>query len=139
MLFAVIDYLVVDKQQFNNHSFIVSSLLLILFIIYFFFEKMNTVVLYPLYQSISFWICVGLFLYFTGCFFFFLFIRAGGEKEFIILMNSIYAFVIITKNILLSCSLFASEDPENKDDALHIPNDLYLDELTPANPKNYNN
>ncbi|RYY48631.1 MAG: hypothetical protein EOO06_09590 [Chitinophagaceae bacterium] len=130
IIFAVVDYIVTDKSQFNNHSTIVSSLLLILFIIYFFFEKMNTVVIYPLYQSISFWICVGLFLYFSGSFFFFLFIKAGEEKEFVILMNSIYAFVVILKNGLLSGALLASENSDSND-SLQIPNDLDLDELSP--------
>lgn len=93
--------------------------------------------MYPLYQSISFWICVGLFLYFAGSFFFFLFIKSGVDKEFVILMNSIYAFVVVIKNLLLSFSLFASESSDNKNEALHIPNDLDLDELSPlTNPKN---
>ena len=52
------------------------------------------------------------------------------------LMNSIYAFVVVIKNILLSFSLFASENPDSKDDALSIPNDLDLDELSLTNPKN---
>ncbi len=136
ILFASIDYILADKGQFNNHSNIVSSLLLILFIIYFFYEKMNTVVMYPLYQSITFWICVGLFLYFAGSFFFFLFIKSAIDNEFIILMNSIYAFVAVTKNILLSLSLLASENPDSKPDELSIPNDLDLDELSLTNPKN---
>ena len=97
---------------------------------------MNTVVMYPLYQSITFWICVGLFLYFAGSFFFFLFIKSAIDNEFIILMNSIYAFVAVIKNILLSFSLFASEDIDNQDEALSIPNDLDLDELSLTNPKN---
>ncbi|RZL44307.1 MAG: hypothetical protein EOP00_20270 [Pedobacter sp.] len=136
VLFAFLDYFLSDKSQFNNHSNIVSSLLLILFIIYFFYEKMNTVVMYPLYQSISFWICVGLFLYFAGSFFFFLFINSGGGKEFEVMMNSIYAFVVILKNILLSLSLLASENPDGKTGDFDIPNDLNLDELSLTNPKN---
>ena len=97
---------------------------------------MNTVVMYPLSQSISFWICVGLFLYFSGSFFFFLFIKSATDAEFIVLMNSIYAFVVVIKNILLSFSLFASENPDTNDDTLNLPNDLDLDELSLTNPKN---
>jgi len=97
---------------------------------------MKIVVMYPLYQSIIFWICVGFFLYFTGTFFFFLFIKSSDDKEFKILMNSIYGIVTITKNILLCLSLFATENIEKADDELHIPNDLDLDEFSLTNLKN---
>ena len=135
-VFAVVDYAISDKSQFNNHSNIVSSLLLIVLIVYFFYEKMNTVVLYPLYQTITFWICVGLFLYFAGSFFFFLFIKTGGDHEFVMLMSSIYSFVTIIKDLLLGFALFASENSDDKGEALHIPIDLDLDGLSLTNPKN---
>ena len=86
--------------------------------------------MYPLYQSVVFWICVGFFLYFTGTFFFFLFINTSNEKEFKILMNSIYGMVTITKNILLCLALLANEQIEEKNDALQIPSDLDLDEFS---------
>lgn len=133
-VFALVDYFISDKNQFNNHSNIVSSLILIAFLVYFFYEKMNTVVMYPLYQTISFWICVGLFLYFTGSFFFFIFIKSSVDKA---LMNNIYAMVVIIKNIILSLSLLATEPKDDSEDTLHIPTDLDLDELSPlSNPKN---
>ena len=51
-------------------------------------------------------------------------------------MDIIYGFVVILKNVILSVSLFASENSEGSDDALHIPIDLDLDELSLTNPKN---
>lgn len=133
ILYSAIDYFANDRLQFNNHSNIVSALLLIVFIVYFFYEKMNTVVLYPLYQSIYFWICVGLFLYFTGSFFFFIFSTSDVDK---ILMKSIYALVVIMKNILLCISLFSSENADKDESPLQIPTDLDLDEFSLTNPKN---
>jgi hypothetical protein len=133
ILYGIVDYFANDRFQFNNHTNIVSALLLIVFIVYFFYEKMNTVVLYPLYQSIYFWICVGLFLYFTGSFFFFIFSTSDVDK---ILMKSIYALVVITKNILLCISLFSSENAEKDESPLQIPTDLDLDELSLTKPKN---
>jgi hypothetical protein len=97
---------------------------------------MNAVAIYPLYQSIIFWICVGLFLYFTGSFFFFLFSKTRAGQQFTILMDSIYGIVVILKNVFLSLSLFASENNEDKETMLHIPNDLDLDELPQPNSKN---
>jgi len=135
-LYAILDYIFNDTKSFNNHSHIISCLLLILFIVYYFYEKMNAVAIYPLYQSIIFWICVGLFLYFAGSFFFFIFTTTKADREFSILMDIIYGFVVILKNVILSVSLFASENSEGSDDALHIPIDLDLDELSLTNPKN---
>lgn len=127
----MIDYLWNSKTQFNNHSNIVSALLLIFCIVYFFFEQMKTVVMYPLYQSVSFWISVGLFLNFTGIFFFILFINSSNDKNFKILMNSTVGLVTILKNVLLSLSLLASENTEEQEDnILRIPNEIELDEFS---------
>lgn len=97
---------------------------------------MNTVVEYPLYQSISFWICVGLFIYFTGNFFFFLFITSSKDKQFIEQMKIIYGIVTICKNIVLCIALLSSEKIESQDDILHIPNDLDLDSFHPKTALN---
>ncbi|MFZ4770001.1 MAG: hypothetical protein ACOYLO_07445 [Ferruginibacter sp.] len=97
---------------------------------------MKTVVMYPLYQSITFWICVGFFLYFTGTFFFILFIKSSNDTEFKILMNSIYGIVTITKNVLLCLSLFANENIEESSDELHLPSEIDLDEFSLINLKN---
>jgi hypothetical protein len=136
VIYAISDYIISHKIQYNNYINLVSSLSLIVIIIYFFYEKMQTVIMYPLYQSSSFWICVGFFLYFTGTFFFFLFIKSSQDKEFIKLMNIIYGFVTVTKNILLCVSLFANEHIEEREDELQIPTDLNLDEFSLTTQKN---
>ena len=134
--YGIIDYLTSNKDQFNNHSQIISTLLLIIFIIYYFFEKMKTVVMYPLYQSITFWIFVSFFIYFTGNFFFFIFSGSSDDEEFKKQMNMIYSLVTITKNILLCLAVLATENLEQKEDVLDIPNHMDLDEFSPTNLKN---
>jgi len=138
-IYALFDYYISNKNTFNNHSNIVSYLLLIIFIVYFFFEKMRTVVVYPLYQSTVFWICVGLFLYFTGTFFFFVFITtsSGADKDFVRTMSHIYLISVVVKNIILCLSLFATNNNDERDEnVLHIPTDLDLDEpFTPSTTK----
>lgn len=115
----------------NFYPNIVSALILIIALIYFFYEKMKTVVLYPLYQSIVFWICVSFFLYFTGTFFFFLFLSSSTDRAFKLLMNNIYGLVTIFKNILLCLALFATEtNEEQEDNILRIPNEIELDEFS---------
>ena len=135
-LFASLDYLLAEKSQFNNHSNLISSLVLIVFIIYYFYEKMKIVVMYPLYQSIIFWICVAFLLLFTGTFFFFLLVSYSKDQVFKQQLAYIYSFVTIAKNILLCLALFATEHKEQVGDELHIPNHMDLDEFSLTNLKN---
>jgi hypothetical protein len=98
---------------------------------------MKTVVMYPLYQTISFWICVAFFLYFSGTFFFFLFSQSSLDPQFKKQMKLIYGLVTLSKNIILSLSLFANEQEENNlEDKLNLPNNINLDEISLTNFKN---
>lgn len=132
ILYAVVDYALADTKQFNNHSNIVSAFLLILYLIYYFYDKMKTVLRYPLYESISFWICVGFFINYTGIFFFILFINSSTDKEFVVLMNSIYGIVTITKNVLLCVALFADERIDQEQDELQLPAQIDSNEFLPS-------
>ncbi len=91
--------------------------------------------MYPLYQSIVFWICVAFFLLFTGTFFFFLLVSYSKDVVFKQQLVYIYSFVTITKNILLCLALFATENKEQTSDELHIPNHMDLDEFSLTNLK----
>lgn len=134
-LFALSDYLSSGKNTFSTNPLIAEFLAFMIFIIYFFYEKMQTVVLYPLYQTISFWICVGLFLYFTGNFFFLIFTKSSTDKQFVNQLKIIYSFVTITKNIFLSLAFFANEIKENSGEEIEFPNDIDLDEISLTNLK----
>ncbi|CAN5741726.1 hypothetical protein BH11BAC4_BH11BAC4_15940 [soil metagenome] len=119
------------STNYNNYPSLIEFLIFIIFIIYFFYEKMNTVVEYPLYQSISFWICMGLFIYFTGNFFFFLFINSSKDKQFLNQMRVIYGVVTICKNIMLCVAFFAEERIDQEENAFQIPNEIDLDSFNP--------
>lgn len=98
---------------------------------------MNTVIEYPVYQSISFWICVGLFIYFTGNFFFFLFITSSKDKHFIDQMRLIYGIVTITKNLVICFAFLTNEENEiEQGNELYIPNEIDLDSFKPNNNLN---
>ena len=135
-IISIITYFISPKSDFSNYPSLIEFLAFIVFIIYFFYEKMNIIVEYPLYQSISFWICMGLFIYFTGNFFYFLFINSSKDKEFISQMKFIYSFVTISKNCLLCIAFSASEKIENKEDILYIPSELDLDSFNPKTTLN---
>ncbi|MEO7046766.1 MAG: hypothetical protein ABI091_15790 [Ferruginibacter sp.] len=97
---------------------------------------MKTVIMYPLYQSIVFWICVAFFIYFTGNFFFFIFSNTTKDLSFMKQLQIIYGIVTISKNVILCLALFANEPIEQNDEILNIPSEMNLDDFTPTNPKN---
>lgn len=138
-IYAITDYVMGNKNVFNNHSHIVSSFLFILYIIYFFFEKMRRVTATPLYQTRVFWVCVGLLLYFTGSFFFILFINVPKkiDIELVKIMQNVYMFSVVIKNIILCLSLLANNSDGEDNETLSIPKDILLDEpFQPSTAKN---
>lgn len=137
-VFCILNYMHSEKATFNNKPLLVEFLLFIIIIAYFFFEKMRVVTRTPLYQSITFWLCVGLFIYFTGNFFYLLFLTDATDKDFIKQMKIVYTVVTITKDILLAVAWFAQEKIETEADELQIPKDIDLDDdlsfTLPTNP-----
>ena len=137
-IFCILNYIHSEKQTFNTNSPLVEFLLLIILLAYYFFEKMRVVTRIPLYKSIIFWICVGLFIYFTGNFFYLLFLTNANDKEFVTQMKIVYSVVTITKDIILSLAWFAKEQEQSPADALEIPKDINLDDdlsfTLPTNP-----
>lgn len=133
-LYATFSFFQSGITNFNSSPLIVEFILLLIFIIFYFYEKIKTVTNYPLSNAISFWVCVGFFIYFAGNFFFLISINLTPNKEMAIQLQLIYSLVTITKNIILSLALFANEPTENVEE-LRIPDDLNLDEFTPTNPK----
>jgi len=136
VLFALLNFIFHDdsKGRLPNYPPLIESLVLMTFIIYFFYEKMRTVILYPLSQSLHFWLCVGFFFYFTGTLFFFLFINYSDDREFKKQLVLVYTFVTITKNIILCLALLMKESNDREKEELHMPNDLNLDEFTLTKP-----
>ena len=92
----------------------------------------------PIYQTIIFWLCVGLFVYFTGSFFFILLAVNSTSNEQI--RNEaivIFSFVTIIKNIILGLAFLKSESEDiSHENSLNVPNDLNLDNFTPNNNQN---
>ena len=99
------------KDTFSEYPLLIEFIFFILAIIYFFYEKMKSSSLLPIYNSIHFWICVGLFVYFTGNFFYILLVEYSTQASAEVKnqLKLIYSVVTITKNLLLGLSLLASE------------------------------
>ncbi len=135
VIFCILNYMS-NGSKFSSYPLLTEFLAFIVFIIYFFYEKMKTEVVNPLYQSITFWICVGLFLYFTGNFFYLLFIDSTTDKIVLQQLRTIYSIVTISKNILLSLAFLAHEQIESNEESFNIPNELNLDSFNPKNNLN---
>ena len=121
-----------------NDASVIEFLIFIVILIYFFFEKMKQNFIVPIYQTINFWVCVGLFVYFTGSFFFLL-LLSNVDKTDTHLKNEmkiIYSIVTILKNIILSLALLVNEDKTDEFQEFQIPNELDLDSFTPNNNLN---
>jgi len=125
---CIYTYIKSDPLKFNSFPTLVEFLFFIIVILYYFYEKMSLVSRIPLYHSISFWLCVGLFIYFTGTFFYFLIVNSAKDPDLIKLMKVIYSIVSISKDVILSLAWFAHERVQNDSDILRIPDEMQLDD-----------
>ena len=126
--YCVVDFLISDKSKFGNGPVIIEFLIFMLILVYYFYEKMKYVKSYPLSQSLSFWLCVGLFIYFTGNFFYLLFVASSKNPLLIKQLRTVYFFVNISKDIILSLAWLAHEPTEEENVELYIPDDVHLDD-----------
>ena len=131
-IYYIFDF-IKSRGSIPNDPSIVEFLVFIVILIYFFFEKMKISVQFPIYQTIYFWICVGLFLYFTGSFFFLLLISNVNKSDIILTgqMTVIYNIVTIIKNLLLGSALLVKNDPTDDANEFKIPNEMDLDNFSP--------
>ena len=122
----------------SNYKVVFTSLILIVYILIFFYYKMKRVSAVPLYQTMSFWIFVAFFLYYTGNFFFFLIIGSEQPKDIQQFLLLVYSGVTILKNIIF-CSSFRFNEPSRINNPnLSIPTDLKLDDLSHLNSNSNN-
>ena len=127
-IYCIYNFFVSEHDTFNNYPALVEFAVFIFIIIFYFYEKMNTVSVIPLFKSISFWLCVGLFIYFTGNLFFLLLIPSTFAKESLKQMFLIYSGVTITKNIILAAAWFANEKLQTDADIIQLPQNMKLDD-----------
>ena len=127
-LFCIYNFYVSDSTTFNNHPAIVEFSVFIILLIFYFYEKMNIITTVPLFKSISFWLCVGLFIYFTGNLFYLLFITSTNNEKLQIQMQTIYSCVTIIKNLILASAWFALEKLQTESDIIQLPENMKLDD-----------
>jgi Na+-transporting NADH:ubiquinone oxidoreductase subunit NqrD len=97
---------------------------------------MKVVTTNSLTKSVSFWLCVGLFIYFSGNFFVILFSNYSKNPALNIQFKIIYSIVVICKDIILAFAWFAHERIETDADTIKFPNGLGLDDDLPFTKTN---
>lgn len=133
-----------DKSAYNNGPQLVELLFFIVVIIYYFFERMRYTVAVPLYQTLSFWISVGLFVYFSGVFFYILLVETyfskspSADRDRILNeLKMISCSVVILKNLILGFAVTVKETGEEAEEYnFNIPLDMDLDSFESFTPKN---
>ena len=126
--YCLFNYFVSEHDTFNNYPALIEFSVFILIIVFYFYEKISIISSIPLFKSISFWLCVGLFIYFTGNLFFLLLIPSTSDKEILKQMFLIYSGVTITKNLILSTAWFANETVQTDADIIKLPENMNLDD-----------
>jgi amino acid transporter len=134
VVYNIYDYFKNGNLNFGNLPTIIEFLIFIIAIIFYFFEKMQFNVEKPIYLNIVFWISVGLFVYFTGNFFYILLVENSNNasNEVKNQLKVVYSFVTILKNLLLSIALLHGSETKSEQNNQYIfPEDLHLDDFTP--------
>jgi hypothetical protein len=133
--FYIFDYKKNGSLNFGDNPTLVEFIFFIIIIIIYFFERMQLVNNKPIYNNINFWINVGLFVYFSGNFFYMLLAENSKNADINVKQELmlIYGFVTILKNLILGFSFFLSKNNTNNNNSIPFPEDLNLDAITPNN------
>jgi hypothetical protein len=115
------------KNESSVYPYLFEFLIFIIFIIYFFYEKMKLVNKNPIYNNTEFWIFVGIFMFFSGNFFYLLFSNSNYSKQFKYQLQIVVSIVTIIKNIIFSLSFLIKETPQITNNSISYAPDLDLE------------
>lgn len=118
-------YYLFQKQGFTIYPLLFEFSILIIFIFFYFFERINYLDVDLLKRS-EFWINSGLFLYFTGNFFYLIFSLSEINQESKLLLLFIYCTITILKNLIISIGLSLPEKSNNPDNFLPFADELEI-------------
>ncbi len=120
----------------ETYPFILEFFIFMIILLYYFYEKLRFVTSYPLLKSISFWLNIGLFIYFTGNFFYLLFVGTSKDPGVIKKLLITATLVNVVKDIILSLAWLAREPNPTENTELRLPDDLHLDDIPLTNQTN---
>jgi hypothetical protein len=131
LIYNIYDFFSNDNVSFSNNPTLIEFLIFIVLIIFYLFEKMKVNQETPAYSSINFWLNVGLFVYFTGNFFYILLVENSATASIAVKNQLIVIYCIITimKNLILSFAFVKNdiEDSFKNKNKFQFPQDLNFD------------
>jgi hypothetical protein len=133
---CLFDLIKFGNSQFKHLPTLVEFAFFILVIICYLFERMRYYFHTPIYNTINFWISVGLFIYFSGNFFYVLLAQTSTSQSTDIKNDlvMISGTVTLLKNFVLGFALTVKEPNESPDEyEFKIPLEINLDSFTPGN------
>lgn len=115
-----------SMNEFKNGSTLFEFFALIVLTIYYFYERLSRFDIEKSIVNKTFIIIIGLFLYFTGNFFFMLLVEISKSSTSEIKSNLtvIYCSITIIKNIIIAIGLSLPEKPENPDNFIPFAGEL---------------
>jgi hypothetical protein len=137
--FAIYTFLSSPAGSFSTDPLLLEFLLLIIILLFYFFEKIKYLTKNPMQNSISFWLCVGLLLYFFGNFFYVVTLNSTKDAAFIKQAKTISSIIVIAKDIILALAWLGKEPIETDDDIIRIPDSLDFDKDFEELRQNKNN
>ena len=131
LMYNIYDFFSNESMSFSNNPTLIEFLIFIVLIIFYLFEKMKLNQETPAYSSINFWLNVGLFVYFSGNFFYILLVENSANAS-VAVKNQliiIYCTITIIKNLILSFAFVKNdiEDSINNKNKFQYPKDLNFD------------
>jgi hypothetical protein len=121
-------YYLFQRQGFFIYPLLFEFSILIIYIVFYFFERINYLDVDLLKRS-EFWINSGLFLYFTGNFFYLIFSLSDINQKSKLFLLSIYCTITILKNLIISIGLSLPEKSNNPDNFLPFADELEINTI----------
>jgi len=114
-----------DKKKLDSLPIGIETILILIFIFYFFYEQLKLNTPMPLYKNYAFWIAIGILIYLSGTFFFYILVNHLPPQQIQPYWFVTYIFDI-AKNIFLSIGILLFGN-RLKDQLSKIKNVPYLD------------
>jgi hypothetical protein len=112
--FQVIYFLIGQRKLLDSVPIGVEAIFILIYLFYFFYEQMKINISTSIYNNHAFWINVGILIYLSGTFFFYILVNYLPKEQIQPYWYITYIFDII-KNLMLSVGIFIyMVSPKNK-------------------------
>lgn len=137
--FVILAFFTSKSPSPPTQFYLIEYFAFIIVTIYYLFESMRVMTASPIYQSITFWIIVGYFLYFSGNFFFLLLLSNIDKTNMKLIFETriLYLTVTLLKDIVFALAFLIKDKANDQyNESFYIPEELHLDSFNPKSTLN---